>query len=441
MPRPDPAHGLDRAALLALLDRPRIRRLLAALDRDGEETRIVGGAVRNALLGRPVTEVDFATTALPAVTAARAEAAGLRAVPTGIEHGTITVVVDGEPFEVTTLREDVETDGRHAVVRFGRDFATDAHRRDFTINALSLRSDGRLCDYTGGAADLAARRVRFIGDPATRIREDFLRILRFFRFHAEYAEGPIDASGLAAAIAGRHGLARLSRERVRAELSKLLVTRCAAEAVAVMADAGLYGLLLGGVPDRGRLDRVVAFEAREGLADPVRRLAGLGVLTGEDADRLRESLRLSNEEHRRLARYAGLVALLKAWALPLDRMSVRRLAAEHGLDALTDALAAIAGEPRPEIAAEGLDAFRALRSGAEPVPVFPLRGADLLAGGLPPGPHIGGLLEQARQAWLASGCPADEPSVSRLLARTLDHAPSLVPQADSLSPRAGRGSG
>jgi poly(A) polymerase len=417
--------GLDRSALQALLDRPRIRRVFAVLDRDGEETRIVGGAVRNALLGRPVTEVDFTTTALPDVTARRAEAAGLKAVPTGIEHGTVTVVVDGEPFEVTTLREDVETDGRHAVVRFGRNFPADARRRDFTINALSLGQDGRLHDHTGGEADIAARRVRFIGDPARRIREDFLRILRFFRFHAEYAEGPIDAAGLAAAIAGRQGLARLSRERVRAEMLKLLAARRAAEVVGIMADAGLYGLLLGGVPERGRLDRVLAFEAREGLADPVRRLAALGVLTDEDAERLRAALRLSNDEHRRLARYGDLVALLKTWALPLDGTGIRRLAAEHGLDELTDALSAIAGEPRPDVTPEGVATFGSLRSGAEPVPVFPLRGADLLAAGVPPGPQVGGLLAQARRAWLAAGCPTGEGAVRALLARTLEHAGSL----------------
>ncbi len=416
------AGSLDRAALAALLQRPRIRRLLAVLDRDGEETRIVGGAVRNALLSRPVTEVDFTTTALPDVTTQRAEAAGLKAIPTGIEHGTVTVIVEGEPFEVTTLREDVETDGRHAVVRFGRDFGADARRRDFTINALSLGADGRLHDYTGGEADIGARRVRFIGDPATRIREDYLRILRFFRFHSEYADGPFDAPGLAAAIAGRHGLARLSRERVRAELLKLLVTRRAAEVVAALADAGLYGVLLGGVPERGRLDRVVALERDEGLADPVRRLAAVAVLVREDAVRLREDLRLSNDEYRRLERYGDLVALLKTWALPLDGAALRRLAAEHGLDNLTDTLAAIAGEPRPVLTPDGRDSFARLRTGGELVPVFPLRGADLLAGGVPPGPQVGALLAEARQAWLSSGCPMDEPAIARLLARTLDRA-------------------
>jgi len=214
--------GLDRSHLDAVLAEPRLRRLLTALDGNGEETRVVGGAVRNALFGRRVKDVDLATTALPEETARRAREEGFKVVPTGIEHGTLTVIVGGEPFEVTTLREDVETDGRHAVVRFGRDFAADALRRDFTINALSVRADGEIRDYTGGLADIAAGRVRFIGSARGRIREDYLRILRFFRFFAEYAQGPIDADGLHAAIHERAGLERLSRERIRTEFLRLL---------------------------------------------------------------------------------------------------------------------------------------------------------------------------------------------------------------------------
>ena len=186
----------------ALLAEPGLARVLALLNDDGEEARVVGGAVRNALMGRPHTDHDVTTTAVPDLVMARAAAAGLRTIPTGIAHGTVTILAQGRPFEVTTLREDVETDGRHAVIRFGRDFAQDALRRDFTI----------------GFDDLAAERVRFIGDPATRIREDYLRTLRFFRFSAEYAAGDLDADGLTATVAERDGLARLSRERVRQEL-------------------------------------------------------------------------------------------------------------------------------------------------------------------------------------------------------------------------------
>jgi poly(A) polymerase len=182
-------------------------RLLDVLDRDGEEARVVGGAVRNELLGEPVGDVDVATTALPQEVMRRAEAAGFKPVPTGVEHGTVTVVVDGTPFEVTTLREDVETFGRHARVSFGRDWQHDAERRDFTMNALYAARDGTVYDHVGGLDDLKARRVRFIGDPHKRIAEDYLRILRFFRFHAAYGDGGHpDPAGLSACIAARAGL-------------------------------------------------------------------------------------------------------------------------------------------------------------------------------------------------------------------------------------------
>ena len=188
--------------------------LLAVLDRDGEEARVVGGAVRNALLGLPHGDIDIATTALPAEVTRRAEAAGFKAVPTGFDHGTVTVVIEGRPFEVTTLREDVETFGRHATVKFGRDWKRDAQRRDFTMNGLSLSPDGEVHDHVGGVADLEARRVRFIGDAATRIAEDYLRILRFFRFHAYYGEGHPDARGPACGDRGaRRARTALARAR------------------------------------------------------------------------------------------------------------------------------------------------------------------------------------------------------------------------------------
>src|SRR3954469_6343644 len=230
-----------------LRDAP-LRDLLAVLDGGGEEARVVGGAVRNAMLAEPIGEIDVATTALPREVIRRAQAAGFKAVPTGIEHGTITVVVHGQPFEVTTLREDVETFGRHAKVAFGRDWKRDAERRDFTMNALSAARDGTLFDYVGGLADVAARRVRFIGEPAKRIAEDYLRILRFFRFHAAYGEGVPDADGLAACIAGRSGLERLSRERIRMELMRLLAAKGALPALVVMAESGLLDRVLAGVP-------------------------------------------------------------------------------------------------------------------------------------------------------------------------------------------------
>jgi poly(A) polymerase len=398
----------DEGAVARLLQTPPLRRLLAILDADGEEARVVGGAVRNALIGRPVHEIDLATTAPPDVVTARAETAGFKAVPTGLEHGTVTVVVAHRPFEVTTLREDVATDGRRATVRFGRDFALDARRRDFTINALSASRDGRVHDYCGGLDDLAAGRVRFIGDPTARIREDYLRILRFFRFHADYGEGPLDRDGLEAAVRERAGIAVLSRERIRAELLKLVAARHAPPVVAAALESGLLSLFLGGVGDVGRLARAAAWEQRQGLApDAVRRLAALAVVTPEDAERLRDRLRLANEEHERLSAIAAVMTQLKSLATPVDAIAMRRLVGEHGVALLSDALAIVAGEPRPVLEAEALDALERFRSGAEPAPVFPFRGADLVRRGVPKGPRIGELLAQARQRWLAAGCPAN----------------------------------
>ncbi len=422
---------LDQQALLALLDRPPLRRLLEAFNGGGAETRIVGGAVRNALLGRPVTEVDCTTTALPDETFRLAAAGGFKAVPTGIEHGTITVIVEGEPFEVTTLREDVETDGRHAVVHFGRDFSLDAKRRDFTINALSLGLDGRLYDYTDGVADLAARRVRFIGDAHVRIREDYLRILRFFRFHSEYAEGPPDPTGLAASGAERQGLTILSKERVHHELMKLLVTRRAGETLDILSGHGFLPWLIGGVAEFGRLSRVAA--ADRDRPDPVGRLAALAVLVEEDAERLQERLRLSNDEHRRLVLYGRLLATLKTWALPLDPAAIRRLVAEHEAETLALVLAATAPEPAPAVRPEALEALERFRSGQEPVPVFPLRGADLIRAGIEKGPRIGQLLAQARQAWLAEGCRTDEDYANDLLRRVLKQPLSRAGEGRSRS--------
>ncbi len=398
------------ARLAALLARPPVARLLDALNREGEETRIVGGAVRNALLGFPPSDIDFATTALPGTARALAETAGLRVVPTGVEHGTLTILVAGEPFEVTTLREDVETDGRRAKVRFGRDFEADARRRDFTINALTLGADGTLHDAVGGVADLEARRVRFIGDPARRIAEDYLRILRFFRFHAQYGEGPLDRPGFDAAVRASDELRRLSRERVRTEFLKLLGAPRAVEVTGEVAGTGILARLLGIVGEPGRLARVAAR-----TAEPVRALAAYAVQVEEDAARLGEALRLSNEEEARLAAYARAVAALRSAPAPVDAVAIRRLVVEHGMRALDDALAATWTEPRPVLAPDALPAFERFVTGADPVPLMPLRGADLRALGVPPGPFLGQRLAAARRAWLEGGCRTDPLERERLL--------------------------
>lgn len=390
-------------------------RVLALLDADGEEARIVGGAVRNALLGRPASDVDIATTAEPQVVEARATAAGLRAVRTGFEHGTMTLLVEGRPFEVTTLREDVATDGRHATIRFGRDFAQDALRRDFTINALSMGRDGRVHDYAGGLDDLAARRVRFIGDPAARIREDYLRILRFFRFSAEYADGPLDAAGLAAAIGERAGLAILSRERVRQELLKLVCARRAAAVVAEVAETGLIGPLLQSVPHVGRFARLLALV---GDADAMLRLAALAVVVAEDAERLRAALRLSNAEHQRLERAARGLERLHARARPPAPDTLRGLLFDLGRQGARDALALAWAESGA--APDADDWARARRFLDDtPEPRLPFSGADLAARGVVPGKPMGLALKRLQADWIRAGFPEDPRLLADLLARVI----------------------
>ena len=398
------------SAARALLDDAGLRRVLALLDADGEDARIVGGAVRNALLGRPVSDFDITTTATPDVVQARAKAAGIRAIPTGVEHGTVTLMLDRRPFEVTTLREDIETDGRHAKIRFGRDFSRDALRRDFTINALSMDRDGTVHDYAGGLDDIANRRVRFIGDPATRIREDFLRILRFFRFSAEYADGAFDTDGLAATIGARAGLARLSRERVRQELLKLLVARRAVFAVTEMSDAGLLGPLLACVPQPARLGRVVAIAPE---ADATLRLAATAAIVPEDCERLQAMLRLSNTEAARLTRATQARAWLRGDAAPSPRELRERLF-EDGRDGATDGLALAWAESRA-----GAD-DPAWRSAAAflrdtPEPRLPFSGADLIARGIAQGRPLGVALKRLQANWIRAGFPSDPRTLARLL--------------------------
>ncbi|RXF73525.1 CCA tRNA nucleotidyltransferase [Hansschlegelia zhihuaiae] len=367
--------------------------LLAALDRDGEEARVNGGAVRDALLGLTPLDVDIATTALPEETVRRVEAAGWKAVPTGLAHGTVTAVVDRRPFEVTTLRRDVETDGRRAVVAFTRDWAEDAMRRDLTINGLYLSRDGQVHDHVGGLADLRAGRVRFIGSARDRIREDYLRTLRFFRFHARFARGPIDPEGFAAAIAERDGLARLSAERVRAELLKLLVAPRAPETVAVMAGAGLFAPLIGGVPRPSRLARLAALDAD--APDALLRLAALNQVVREDAERLKSRLRLSRREADRLAAIGDGGGPDPADGEQAARLALYCLGREAFRDRLTLAWAE-SGAP-PDSA--GWRSLLTLADRWTP-PKFPVTARELLALGTPEGPLVGETLRCLEELWL-----------------------------------------
>jgi poly(A) polymerase len=393
-----PAARLTDAAWLR--DGP-LPRLLAALDRDGEEARVVGGAVRNTLMGEPVGEVDIATTALPQEVTRRVSATGFRVVPTGIEHGTVMAVIDGRSFEVTTLRQDIETFGRHAKVAFGRDWKADAERRDFTMNALSATADGTVYDYVGGLADLRERRVRFIGDASKRIAEDYLRILRFFRFHAAYGHGAPDPEGLSACIAGRAGLDQLSRERVRMELLKLLVAPHAVPTMAVMTEVGLLVSVLGGVPDLASFSSMAKVEAAMGLKpDPARRLGALAVRVAEDAVRMWQRLRLTNAEHDRLAYMANAWWHVSPGSDQVARALLYRLGPERFVDRVL-----LAWTRSPAAATDS--AWHSLATLPErwTAPAFPLKAADFVKRGVEKGPALGAALRAAEAAWIAADFP------------------------------------
>jgi poly(A) polymerase len=375
---------------------PALVPVLAALP----EARIAGGAVRDTLAKHKVADIDLATPRRPEQVIAALNQAGIRAVPTGIDHGTVTAVSGGRGFEVTTLRRDVLTDGRHAVVDFTDDWRADAARRDFTMNALSMTRDGAVFDYFGGIGDLHAGLVRFVGDPATRIAEDYLRILRFFRFHARYASGPPDGPAVAAISAAVPGLARLSAERVWSELVRILAAPDPREAVALMARLGVLAAVISEGADPARLARLVAAAAP---ADPLLRLAAL--LAG-DPVAFAARLRLSAAERERLVALRSTPLAHPA----ADDATLRRLLADTDPALLVDRTW-LEGETGPE-----WPALRA-RLASMPRPVFPLEGRDVLALGLPPGPHVGTLLREVREWWLQGGCRADAAACRAELAR------------------------
>jgi poly(A) polymerase len=395
-----------------------VARLLGLLNRDGEEARVVGGAVRNAMLALPVGEIDVATTALPAEVMRRVAASGGKAIPTGIEHGTVTAVIDHKAIEVTTLREDVETFGRKAHVAFGRDWKTDAARRDFTINALSAAADGTVYDYVGGLDDIAARRVRFIGEPQRRIVEDYLRVLRFFRFHAYFGAGAPDALGLQACIKERAGLATLSRERVRIEMLKLLLAPRATPTLAVMAESGLLGMVLGGVGFVSSFENMTKIEAALGLEpDAIRRLGALGVWVAEDAERLTERLRLAGAESERLLS-------LECWwriAPAADERHAHALLYRLGPQSFVDRVSL--AWARSEAGAAD-NAWRALATLPRhwAAPAFPLKAADFTRLGLAPGPKLGLALRAAEKAWIAADFPSDRETIEAIAARAAQDA-------------------
>jgi poly(A) polymerase len=414
---------------LTLLRQGPLARALEALNGRDEETRLVGGAVRDLALGEPAADFDLTTTAVPDEVVRRAREAGFKVALTGVAHGTVTIVIDGRPLETTTLREDVETDGRWAKVAFGSDFAADAQRRDFTINALSLSADGTVHDYVGGLDDLGARRVRFIGDADARIREDYLRILRFFRFSARFAGSGIDPQGLSAAIRARAGLARLSRERVRAELMRILVAPRACEVVHTMGESGFLEPILGGIGYTRRLSRLIAIEAERGLAgDAVLRLAALGVAIPEDAERLRDRLRLSTAEADRLNSAAVALMGLHGTQAPPALQGLRTLIFAVGRESARDTLALAQAEseaPPSDASFAAGDRFL-----ADTVELkLPVSGADLIARGVAEGRQIGRALRAFQALWIQAGFPKEPETLTRLLDEAIVKSMWVEPSA------------
>jgi poly(A) polymerase len=394
------------------------QRVFAALTASGHQARAVGGCVRDTLLARlqppgPAAsaemfdaDIDIATTSEPEETMALAERAGLRAVPTGVKHGTVTVVASGVGYEVTTLRHDVETYGRHADVAFTDDWALDAARRDFTINALYANPDGSLFDPLGGLPDLVARRVRFVGDPHQRIREDYLRILRFFRFLARFGEAPPEPESLAACIAERAGLRRLSRERIGHEMMRLIIARRAVDTVALMAENGILAEVLPVAAAPPRLRALDELETALGCPpDAALRLAALTMHVAEDAPRVAAALRLSNSDRDVLSLWSE-TSLDIATAVPAEagcyreadlRRSLYRLGAGNYRRRLLIEACYTGSWPGVATLAEAFTL--PARWSAPPLPVS---GRDLLALGVPPGPAVGDLLSELEAAWIES---------------------------------------
>ncbi|MGB3456644.1 MAG: CCA tRNA nucleotidyltransferase [Litorimonas sp.] len=373
-------------------------------------TRFVGGCIRNALWGEPTTDVDFATTLPPEDVAAYLKTAKIKTVPTGIAHGTLTAVVSGKPYEVTTLRRDVETDGRRAVIAYTKEWAEDAQRRDFTVNALYADGDGTLFDPTGqGLADIEARRFRFVGEANARVREDYLRILRLFRFVAWYGrDSKITKDALAACRENRAGLKSLSAERVWAELKKLLTARDPVRAVRIMLQQELLEALLPEATNVDGLERVVALERREGLKpDPLLRLMAMMAREPLSVALLSKRLKLSNKEAGRLKSWAS-----DAESLSFDMPERARMQAVYrsGKQPILDrARLRAAGATDPIESAKWM-VLADLALGWTP-PAFPLRGADLVAAGVPKGPELGKALSALEALWIRSGFSTEKPQL------------------------------
>ncbi|WP_313616797.1 CCA tRNA nucleotidyltransferase [Agrobacterium sp.] len=401
--------------------KPALQRILGLLNADGGEARIVGGAIRNALMDMPVGDIDIATTLLPQDVVERAKEAGIKAVPTGIEHGTVTLVADGEGYEVTTLRRDVTTDGRRAEVAFGTDWQADAERRDLTINGLYADGDGNVVDLINGLPDIETRTVRFIGDAATRVAEDYLRVLRFFRFFAWYGSGRPDADGLRASARAKDKLSTLSAERVWSELKKLLSAPDPSRSLLWMRQSGVLAQVLPETEKWGidAIHGLVAVEqALQWPIDPLLRLAAIIPTDAGRVEALATRLRMSKNETNRLIQWADAATPDAAMAeTALDRLLYRQ-----GKEGVLMRLKLALASARADVSA-GEDAMRKIarlstlnaRANAFVKPSFPLSGADVLAEGVPAGPKVGEVLSALEDKWVEGNFALDRAGLTARL--------------------------
>ncbi|HBF30719.1 CCA tRNA nucleotidyltransferase [Rhizobium sp.] len=400
---------------------PALLRVLTLLNANGGQARVVGGAVRNSLLSAPVGDIDLATTLLPTDVMARAEATGIKAIPTGIEHGTVTLVVDGKPFEVTTLRRDVSTNGRHAAVAFGTDWQEDAERRGFTINALYADQSGTIIDLVGGLADIESATLRFIGDAHLRITEDYLRVLRFFRFFAWYGRGRPDANGLRACAAARDKLGQLSAERVWSEMKKLLSAKDPGRALLWMRQAGVLTAILPETEKWGidALPGLIATQNALGWQpEPLLRLAAMVPNDPERLKTLSARLKLSKAE----AEFLQLFAAAPKLSDGMSELALDRLLYQHGKPGILASLrlqlanARSRAEGDTEAMAQTARLSRFLqRAEAFEKPSFPISGADVMAHGISAGPQVGTILRELENIWVQANFTFErEKMLSRL---------------------------
>jgi poly(A) polymerase len=397
--------------------------IIRELSGKGAAARFIGGCVRDAIVGRSVSDIDLATDAVPDRVVEILGGAGIRTEPTGIEHGTVTAIVRDRPYQITTLRRDVETDGRRAVVSFTTDWAEDAGRRDFTINALSADADGSVYDYVDGLADLAAGRVRFIGAAAERVAEDYLRILRFFRFHAGYASGAPDEEALAACRAAAARIDDLSGERIWLELSRILLIDPPGTVFQMMEKAGVLGRL---IPIARKIDRLTALAALEGMigldADPIRRLAALIEPTRREASQVAARLRLGRIDTDRLdSLTANRGQCSPDMSEAVLRRSLYRVRTRHFRDLLLlDWSEAIVRDRAA--AMRTADGWKKILDYAQAweQPELPVSGEDVMGFGVPEGPGVGEMLEAIEEWWLERAFKPDREACLdrlRLLAR------------------------